>query len=86
MISHNNRPLKTNSDVPIFYLNSYKSIYVPKTCEGLLVNLTFALQFMYIRLETKVSVVRENLLAFATTLACNIDLGIRIGHGNLQSM
>ena len=84
VIAQNNRSVNTNSDVRIFYLNSYKSIYFSKTCKGMLVNLTFALQ--HIKLRNKVSVIHENLSAFAATLTCNIELGIYIGHGNLQSM
>ena len=37
-------------------------------------NLTFALQ--HINLKSKVSVVHENLSAFAKTLTCNMELGI----------
>ena len=46
-------------------------------------NLTFALQ--NIKLRSKVSVVHENLSAFATTLTCDIELGIHKAHVNLFS-
>ena len=47
-------------------------------------NFTFALQ--HIKLRSKVSVVHENLSAFATTIICSMELGIHKAHGNRFSV
>ena len=51
--------------------------------QKVLINLTFATHQAQ---DQSFLVVHENLSALATTLTCDIELGIRTAHDNLQSM
>ena len=89
VISQNNRSVNNNSDVPIFLFEFLQIYLFFQHMRGDVGSFEFCsaiqVQSRY-RLKTKVSVVRENFLAFTTTLTYNIELGIHMGHGNLQSM